>query len=214
MTMPHDQAHETDVARMGLDVRQHCLHVAFVVLGAVTVPLGRVALGGVVVGRVGEDQRIQPAGTVLFPREPCGDLGDCALISLVQRGADDRVSLGRGRRLDQVLAHLPPQLGPHLLLAALVVPDHVHQPGDELDLVGRGALVPAGQIPQLAAVPFGCAGGEVVEPQLGGGDADLLGDVLDGVGRQLQPHLGKPAAPDQKLELDGEAQPRAAGLVP
>jgi len=50
---------------------------------------------------------------------------------------------------------------------------------DELDQVGLGALVPAGQIPQFAAVPLGRARGEIVEGQLGRGDADLLGDVLD-----------------------------------
>jgi hypothetical protein len=199
---------EADVARMGLDVREHRLHVVFVVLR------GRLILGGAVAGQVGEDQRVQAAGAALGPRQAGGDLGDGALVGLVQRGADDRVDLGRGRRLDQLRAHLPQQLGPHLLLASFVVPDHVHQVRDELDQVGPGALVPAGQIPQLAAVPFPGTGGEVVEPQLGRGNAHLLGDVLDSVGRQLQAHPGKPAAPGQELELNGEAQPGGAGLVP
>ncbi|WAP58173.1 hypothetical protein N6H00_26205 [Streptomyces sp. S465] len=180
--------------------------------GGVAVRRGRLGLPSA--GQVGEDQCVQAAGAVLGPREPVGDLGDGALVGLMERGADDRVDLGCGRRLDQVRAHLPQQLGPHLFLAAFVVPDHVHQVRDELDQVGLGALVPAGQIPQLAAVPLGCAGGEVVEPQLGDGDADLLGDVLDRVGRQLQAHSGKPAAPGQILELNGEAQPGSAGLVP
>nr|WP_239149411.1 hypothetical protein [Streptomyces sp. SID12501] len=196
---------------MGLDVGEHRLQV-FVRTVAVH---GRgVVIRLAVAGRIREDQRVQSAGAVFFPREACGDLDDGPVVGLVQRGPDDRCNLGRGRRLDQVCPHLPQQLGPHLFLAAFVVPDHVHQVRDELDQVGLRALVPPGQIPQLAAVPLRDAGGEVIEPQLGRGDAHLLGDMLDRIGRQLQTHLGKPAAPGQKLQLDGEAQPRGAGLVP
>lgn len=171
-------------------------------LGSVSSPVGSV--------KTSASSRM---GTVLFPREPCSDLGNGPLVGLVQRGPDDRVDLGCGGRLDQVHAHLPPQLGPHLFLAAFVVPDHVHQVRDKLDQVGLGALVPAGQIPQLAAVPFRGTRGEVVEPELGRVDANLLRDVLDRVGRQFHAHPGKPAAPGQELELDSEAQSRRPGLV-
>lgn len=64
-----------------------------------------------------------------------------------------RVPPRSAAEVDHLRAHLPQQLG--LLLASLVVPDHVHQVRHELDQVSLGALVPAGQIPQLAAVPLG-----------------------------------------------------------
>ncbi|GBP99316.1 hypothetical protein SSP531S_07110 [Streptomyces spongiicola] len=70
------------------------------------------------------------------------------------------------------------------------VPEHVHQVREELDQVGPGALVPAGQIPQPAAVPDGRARGEVLEDRFGRGNPDLLGDVLDRVGRRIQAHPG------------------------
>ncbi|MGW3657008.1 hypothetical protein ACWD6R_15540 [Streptomyces sp. NPDC005151] len=120
----------------------------------VAVHRGPAALRGAVAGQVGEDQRVQPALAALGPRKPGGDLGDGALVGLVQRGADDRVDLGGGRWLDQVRAHLLQQLGPHLLLATLVVPDRVHQMRDELDQVRLGALVLPGQFPQLTAGPM------------------------------------------------------------
>ncbi|MER5757449.1 hypothetical protein [Streptomyces sp. NPDC002088] len=71
---------------MGLDVDQHRLHVVFVLVRGVAVHGRTVALLGVVAGRVGEGQRIQPTGTALRLREPCGDLGDGTLVGVVQRG--------------------------------------------------------------------------------------------------------------------------------
>jgi hypothetical protein len=120
-----------------------------------------------------------------------GELGDGPLVGPMQRGPDDRRDLGRGRWLDQIHAHLPQQLGPHLFLAAFVVPDHVHQVRDELDQVGLRALVPPGQIPQLAAVPLRGAGGEVIQAQLGRGDAHLLATCSAASGGSSRRILGK-----------------------
>ncbi|MCX4734432.1 hypothetical protein [Streptomyces sp. NBC_01363] len=53
---------EADVARMGLDVGQHRLHVFFVVRTVAVHGLDVVALFAVA-GRIGEDQRVQQAGT-------------------------------------------------------------------------------------------------------------------------------------------------------
>ncbi|MEV0926093.1 hypothetical protein AB0I99_13390 [Streptomyces spongiicola] len=148
-------------------------------------------------GRVGEDQCVQAAGAAPGQRQAGGDLGAGALVGLVQRGADDGVDLGRGRWLDHLRARPPRQFGPHLPLAPFAVrrspfavPEHVHQVREELDQVGPGALVPAGQIPQPAAVPDGRGRGEVLEDRFGRGNADLLGDVLDRVGRRIQAHPG------------------------
>lgn len=67
---------------MGLDVGQHRLHVFFVVRTVAVHGLD-VVVRFAVAGRIGEDQRVQPAGTVLFPRELCGDLGDGPHVGLV-----------------------------------------------------------------------------------------------------------------------------------
>ncbi|WSN70067.1 hypothetical protein OG467_40890 [Streptomyces sp. NBC_01361] len=128
---------------------------------------------------VGEDQGVQPPRAPFIPRQPGGALVDRAVLGLVERGGDDGGDLvGRGR-LVQVGAHLLEQLGVDRLLAALVVPDLIDQPRGELHHVGAGALVPAGQVPQLGAVPLGGLGGAVVRGRLADVDADLAGAVLD-----------------------------------
>jgi hypothetical protein len=100
------------------------------------------------------------------------------------------------------------QIDADRLLAPLVVPDLIDQPGGQLHQVGAGALLPAGQLPDLGAVPLGGPRGEVVRRRPGGGDADLAGDdVLDRIARQLQPHLAEPAAEmEHHLESDHQTK--------
>ncbi|MCX5181022.1 hypothetical protein OG313_36730 [Streptomyces virginiae] len=173
--------------------------------------LGRVLPG--TAGEVGKDQGVELAGTA-DALETGGDLGDGSLICLVQRGPHDGADPVCRRWLDHLGSQVPQQLDPHLLVAALVVPDEVHQMGGELDRVGLAALVPAGQLPDLGPVPLGGARGEVVRAQLGRPYPGLSGDVLDRVPWQLGPHPGEPAPPGDELQLDREAQPGRPGFVP
>jgi hypothetical protein len=99
------------------------------------------------------------------------------VISLTRSG------VGRGRRLDQLCAAAGKELLADARLATLDRRDVLGQPQRQRFGVEYAALPEARVGADLGAMALRGAAGEVIGGQLAGGDADLAGEVRDGVTR-------------------------------
>ena len=140
----------------------------------------------------------------------CGELGELVLRDRARAAAADTVE---GWRLDQLRAAVGKQLLADAVLATLDLCDVLGQPSRQHFGVCDAALPEAGVGTDLGAVALRRAAGEVIRRQLAGGNADLAGEVRDGVvGQILRPRREAPA-PDHVLQQDRESQTRRTGLV-
>jgi hypothetical protein len=191
---------QADVARVRLDQRQQRRPLRLLIL----------LVGVGVISRDG-DQLLQPRGRRC--RQPSGDPQRQDLFGLVQRRGNHPVDAAGGGRLDPLGVAVRQQLLPDPLRAPLGLGDVLGQPRGELVGIGDGALSKPKVLADLDSVALALAARPVVQAQLLGRDADLAGDVVDGVVGQLAAAAREPALPCQAFQQQTKAQPGRAAFV-
>lgn len=105
------------------------------------------------------------------------------------------IEIGAGR-LDQLCPAPGEQVVPEPVFLAFALGDRGGEPGRQRLRVGHAALAIAGVAADLAAVPLGGPGREVIRIDLDSRHVDLSGHVGDGVVGQLVSAAGEPAPPE------------------
>ena len=121
------------------------------------------------------------------------------LLGLVQRRPHDLGDPVGGWRLDQLRATARQQLLANAILATLDTRDMLDEPGRQRLGVGEATFSEAGVGADLGAMAFGRTPVEVKRRQLGGGHADLTGEMRDGIIGRLV--CGAREAPTPQHEL-------------
>jgi len=145
--------------------------------------------------------------------DACCDQPKQRPLGAMQSRPRDLADTVGGRRLDQLPVAASKQLLADAILATLDLCDVLGQPRHQRFGVRDAALPEAGVGADLGAVALRRAAGEVIGRQLVGGDADLAGEVRDGVIRELMRSGRETPAPHHVLQQDRESQAGRAGLV-